>query len=138
MLKVQAMQGVFLKNSRFFARAFLFFGVLTALLFSCGEGVRLLPFPVLGSGQDEKSVLRNAKHSGYQKNVLRFDAGEGNNSSKIKRGGKDSPAVDFVEPGTTSVFRPHCQLAFWSENSAENFKTQSPVLHMGSRAPPFS
>ena len=135
------MQEIFLKNCRFFSRAVLFFGVLAALLFSCGEGIRLLPFPAFGTGQGENSNLENAEKSGYQKNVLRFNAGEGgggSNSSKAKRGGQEFPAGDFAALGWLPVLRPNHRLMVYSKESAGIFESRFAALPLGSRAPPFS
>jgi hypothetical protein len=65
-------------------RAVVLLGVLTGLLFSCGEGIRLFPFPPEATGY---------KHSGwqsgdaivYQKNLHRFENKQENSPSKIQR-----------------------------------------------------
>ena len=65
-------------------RAAVLFGVLTGLLFSCGEGIRLFPFP-LSAPENEHSKLQSDAQVGYQKNVHRFENKQGNYLSKIQR-----------------------------------------------------
>jgi hypothetical protein len=64
-------------------RAFLLTGVLTGLLFSCGEGIRLFPFP--SAAAHKHSKLQTDGQLGYQKNAHRFESKSGDYLSKIQR-----------------------------------------------------
>jgi hypothetical protein len=73
-----------LHNSRFLFRAVLLTGVLAGLLFSCGEGIRLLPFPPEAATR-ENSGWKSGAATVYQKNLHRFESRQGNQPAKIKR-----------------------------------------------------
>jgi hypothetical protein len=71
-------------NSRVLFRAVLLCGVLAGLLFSCGEGIRLFPFP-FETTPNKYSGWQSGGHVNYQKNAHRFENKQGNYLSKIQR-----------------------------------------------------
>jgi|SRR5215213_9630008 len=73
-----------LPNSLNLFRAFLLSGVMIGLLFSCGEGIRLFPFPS-AAAQNKNSKLQSDGQVGYQKNAHRFENKPDNYLSKIQR-----------------------------------------------------
>ncbi|MEZ5426243.1 MAG: hypothetical protein R2747_08265 [Pyrinomonadaceae bacterium] len=62
-----------LKNCRSICRGLLFTVVLTGLLFSCGEGIRLLPFPMPAAGEGLRPILGLKNKIPYQSNIHRFE-----------------------------------------------------------------
>ena len=73
-----------LSESRVLLRAVLLSGVLAGLLFSCGEGIRLFPFPPQAA-PNKHSGLATGEAVGYQKNIHRFETKQENCRSKIQR-----------------------------------------------------
>ena len=70
---------------QFSLRKVLILGVLAGLIFSCAEGIRLLPFPPPGAadGADTfSSSSTGAEHLSYIKS---FESGRGSISSRSKR-----------------------------------------------------
>jgi len=68
------MQKLFLQKRDFKLRAVLLFGVFAGLLFSCGEGIRLFPFPIDETAATAEGGGWKSKSSGfYQKNIYRFE-----------------------------------------------------------------
>jgi hypothetical protein len=72
----QSVQSVF--------RAVVLVGVLTGLLFSCGEGIRLFPFPPEATGY-KHSGWKSGDEIVYQKNLHRFENKQETFHSKIQR-----------------------------------------------------
>ena len=54
-------------------RTILFFGLLNGLLFSSGEGIRLLPFPASQNLQSSNFENQNNQERNYEKNIHRFE-----------------------------------------------------------------
>jgi hypothetical protein len=76
-------------DSRISLRAVLLIGVLAGLLFSCGEGIRLFPFPpeTAAAQNGHSGAWKSGDRVGYQKNLHRFESGRQENpQSKIRRG----------------------------------------------------
>ncbi|MDQ3798234.1 MAG: hypothetical protein M3384_02185 [Acidobacteriota bacterium] len=77
-------------DSRISLRAVLLIGVLAGLLFSCGEGIRLFPFPpetAAAAQNGHSGAWKSGDRVGYQKNLHRFESGRQENpQSKIRRG----------------------------------------------------
>lgn len=63
-------------------RAVWLSGVLAGLLFSCGEGIRLFPFP---TAEATHSAWKSGEPTGYQKNLHRLESRQGNPAAKIQR-----------------------------------------------------
>jgi hypothetical protein len=66
-------------------RAVWLTGVFAGLLFSCGEGIRLFPFPPVETAENTHSEWKSGEPTGYQKNVQRPEIRQGNPASKIQR-----------------------------------------------------
>jgi hypothetical protein len=136
------MQQLSLEIYRRTCHGVLLFGVLTGLLFSCGEGIRLFPFPeaertagIEFSRKSEEKIL-------YQKNVRRFETRQ-ENQAKSQRDNShryrvsvhpapsDSPFILSRLSATLLVIgsRPR----FQSAKSFERIGSSG-----GSRAPPVS
>ena len=49
------------------------YGVMAALLFSCGEGIRLFPFPVQASGQSTALGIVGGERIQYEESVPRIE-----------------------------------------------------------------
>jgi hypothetical protein len=71
-------------SRRSVCRAVLLLGVLAGLLFSCGEGIRLFPFPPEAS-ENENSGWKSGETVLYQKNLHRFENKQSGNHSKTQR-----------------------------------------------------
>lgn len=118
--------------------AIILLNVLTGLLFSCGEGVRLLPFPNYEIAGTSQSQLKSDNKIPYQPNIHRFETDQGNLQKKIQR---DNPQ---------KLFSDECQkidkISFlFSQNHCKNqelsgfkhFRSNLFFDSEGSRAPPF-
>ncbi|HEX8369642.1 MAG TPA: hypothetical protein VF604_13945 [Pyrinomonadaceae bacterium] len=71
-------------DSQIRLRAVLLIGVLAGLLFSCGEGIRLFPFPPETTA-DKHSGWKSGDKVGYQKNAHRFEQRQDSRQSKFQR-----------------------------------------------------
>ena len=123
---------------RAFRAAFLFV-VFAGLLFSCGEGIRLFPFPSAEIAQNISSSLKESKESGYQKNILRSGDKQENYSSKSrgadfqKHWGHYLTALNKLR-FTDSAGSRNIYLSF----NYQAFKSRFLSNTCGSRAPPIS
>ena len=79
------MKQVFRKYFQLFFRSALLLGVLAGLFFSCGEGVRLFPFPMSEAAKNTHPNLDDGGRIPYQFNVHRFENSQGNFQSKSQR-----------------------------------------------------
>lgn len=79
-------------------RKVLILGVLAGLIFSCAEGIRLLPFPPPGAADGADSFRPSAAGTAHLSYIKSFESGRGNLSSRSKRSldnhflGSPSPA----------------------------------------------
>lgn len=92
------MQKSFLQKSLFGFRALFLFGVFAGLLFSCGEGIRLFPFPVIERGLEWKSSAPVS----YQKNVCRFETRQENQTNFQRK----------LPPPLAGIFTTSCDFLF--------------------------
>ena len=67
---------------QFIARSVILMGLLIGLLFSCGEGIQLLPFPATGLDGNIGRFIETTGPTSYNENVLRFEKKPENNKSK--------------------------------------------------------
>lgn len=130
------MRNSFRISYKFLFRALLLSGVLAALLFSSGEGIRLLPFPSFAA-QNEKSFLNDGRESDYKKNVFRFEKGEGS-FLKFQRSSKDCWTESSKIPQKSPVFKLAVIFQTDSAFISRSFKSRFISRSAGSRAPPFS
>lgn len=80
----KSMSSLFLQRYKSVSRVIVLFGVLAGLLFSCGEGIRLFPFPPEAT-PGKHSRWASGDAVGYQKNIHRFESQPENQRSKIER-----------------------------------------------------
>jgi len=119
-------------------RAVLLIGVLAGLLFSCGEGIRLFPFPPAETS-NQHSEWKSEAAVGYQKNIHRLESRQGNQSSKIQRHHEPPPF------GTNGYHAPPGARLFSFSNFCESsvlfnsrfFKSRLFSFSGASRAPPL-
>ncbi len=64
------------------SKTVLMFAVLIGLLFSCGEGVQLLPFPVPEAAGDPHSNINSKNKIPYQFSIHRFENDRGDSHTK--------------------------------------------------------
>lgn len=122
---------------RFVLRAAVFFGVLGGLLFSCGEGIRLFPFPVAAAKQKLTSVRVTGTENAYQKNFYRFEnqpASFKDQNGNRHLGANNLTAMNFA----TRVTAAANSFASASPHGFEIFSERLLSAVAGSRAPPFS
>jgi hypothetical protein len=120
-----------------FFRAALLICVLTGLLFSCGEGIRLFPFPLPETAQNAK--WKSSGEIGYQENVHRFESKQENYQPNFQR--------DKIKHHLTNGFKAlNISLSFalparrktdFSINS-QFFKSRFIAASLASRPPPVS
>ncbi|MEK7724737.1 MAG: hypothetical protein AAB336_10340 [Acidobacteriota bacterium] len=67
------MKRIFSTKSMFLVRAVLLFGLLNGLLFSCGEGIRLFPFPNSEAASQIEFEPKINNGTDYEKNFHRFE-----------------------------------------------------------------
>ncbi|HEX9961557.1 MAG TPA: hypothetical protein VGB00_11525 [Pyrinomonadaceae bacterium] len=117
-------------------RAVLLLGVLAGLLFSCGEGIRLFPFPPEAT-ENKNSGWKSGETIVYQKNLHRFENKQSGNHSKTQR---DDPHQYWTSPYRAAGEAP---LSFFSSAreidvlfDSAAFKSTLFYFSGGSRAPP--
>ena len=125
------------QNYIFAIRCAVWCTVFGGLLFSCGEGVRLIPFSA-PAAPDFISVWKNAPENAYQKNFHRFEKKHAGHSLKNQRDGSHSWINGFaaadLSPRAVAGNLLTAALPFRYQNVKARLLTNS----IGSRAPPFS
>ena len=120
-------------------RAIVLFVVFAGLLFSCGEGIRLFPFPFTKTPQNISSEVETDEDRNYEKNLHRFENNHTNLQSKIQRGN--------LQHHWNSAFGKVEFLAFAKLSVSDKinvslnpqiFKSRLISAALGSRAPPVS
>jgi hypothetical protein len=113
-------------------RTVLLFGLLNGLLFSCGEGIRLLPFPP----GETRYELQTGSDRNYQKNIHRFESQPSNSQFKYQRE-SDHHWANFANS------RPDFLRFALTEQTVKGFPLPSAFsrsrllpANIGSRAPP--
>lgn len=74
--------------------AIVLLNVLMGLLFSCGEGVRLLPFPSSEIAGNSRSQFQEKNKIPYQPNILRFDNGKTKHQTKTQSDDQQKVNID--------------------------------------------
>ena len=118
--------------------AIILLNVLAGLLFSCGEGVRLLPFPSSEITGNLQTELKSDNKIPYQPNIHRFETDQRNFQKKIQR---DTPQKLFSDEyqSLNKISLVFSQKHYKIPTLAD-FKHFSSNLFFeseGSRAPPF-
>ncbi len=125
------------QNGRFIVRTGLLFCVLAALLFSHGEGIQLLPFPVVKTGKNSHQSVNSNKKIPYQFSLHRIDNLNGKPETKSSTGNPNQfflPGSKLTQSGTFTALLNH-RHTDPSYNS--RFIPSSPFLSLRSdRAPP--
>ncbi|HEX8735679.1 MAG TPA: hypothetical protein VF721_10175 [Pyrinomonadaceae bacterium] len=125
-------------NSRVLFRAVLLCGVLAGLLFSCGEGIRLFPFPPVAS-PNKYSGWQSDGHVKYQENAQRFENKQGNQHSKIQRDNQThywTGAYDALHNAPPLAVSHSLESGVLFNSGV--FKSSFFAADAASRAPPFS
>lgn len=143
MLRNKAMREIFRQNTSMFFRGTIMFAVLASLLFSRGEGIRLLPFPSEPAGQtlrDDKLRRENDFKIAYQKNFHRFEkyrlnhlkssqqTDDPQHFADLRNGAGSFPSVAANVSGRRTE----------NERRSRLFKPLFSPADRSSRAPPFS
>jgi len=121
---------------QFIARAVILMGLLIGLLFSCGEGIQLLPFPATDLHSIIDGSLETTGPTSYNKNVLRFEKKPENSKSK--------PQHDGLSGTADSGLRERGDIALAADGKAKVpdhnalLKTRSFRTSIQGRAPPVS
>ena len=119
-------------------RALSLYGVMAALLFSCGEGIRLFPFPVQES--DQSTALRSVDSDRiqYEENVPRIEkdrekSGRGDNHFSGDQQSAFLARLGFSLSETT--LRGNVQTGISARRAFTSFQA---VSRLRGRAPPLS
>ena len=126
-------------DSRIRLRAVLLIGVLAGLLFSCGEGVRLFPFPPETTQQDKHSGWKSGEKVGYQKTAHRFEHRQGSYPSKIQRDNQPhywTNVYNTLNSAPPPVGSNACEISVLFDSRV--FKSRLFSVSGASRAPPSS
>ncbi|MBA3633760.1 MAG: hypothetical protein H0W58_13280 [Acidobacteria bacterium] len=132
------MKKVSLKNCESLLHAVLLISVLAGLLFSCGEGIRLFPFPITKTSENSQSRLKDNDKTPYQLNVHRFESNQGNSQLKFQRDNSHHHWMNNYNALNNSLF--FSPTAYFKINFPLDLKTFNSRLlsaSAGSRAPPF-
>lgn len=117
--------------------ATLFLNLFAALLFSCGEGIRLLPFPTSENAGNSQKLHKKNKIP-YQPNVLRLDNFTSKNQTKIQRDSQQKFYFgDFINSENLSFFSSGKLCKSRSLFNENRFRSQFLLNSKSSRAPPF-
>ena len=124
-------------NARALCHTVILIGVLTGLLFSCGEGIQLLPFPVTDPVFNGGLMVANAARSTHQRNILHSEKKPQRDQFKPKRSPGEQAGSSFH-----LSLRPHPQSlpttdgqGLLTDDAFTSRPTGSEVL---GRAPPLS
>ncbi len=117
-------------------RTILLFGLVSGLLFSEAEGIRLLPFPASGVFHQSNSDWKNSGENNYEENLHRFETQPAKTQSKSQPDHKKpwllienplkSPFANALANGQKKCFSAHQTF------SLSHLLTKN----IGSRAPP--
>src|SRR5215203_6133115 len=124
---------------QFCLRALLLCGVLGGLLFSGGEGIRLIPFPAAeAAAASADRGWQIEKTNDYQKNIYRFDNQKGNCQPKVQKDHPDHGAGyrGLLCPSFVSAASDRRKRDF--PGRAAVFRTRLRTEIFAGRPPPFS
>ena len=117
--------------------ATLLLNLFAALLFSCGEGIRLLPFPISENTGNFQQLHKKNKIP-YQPNILRFDNFTSKNQTKIQRDSQQKFYFgDSINSENLSFFSSGKFCKSKSLFDENRFRSQFLLNPKSSRAPPF-
>ena len=132
------MKKVPVQKIRLIFRTVVLCAVLSGLLFSCGEGIRLFPFPAVEKTKNDRNKLNFEDKILYQFNAPRFEDTQGNFKTKSQRnsqhqhqwtenGAVNNPPFSLIvtgKPSKHSTLSANLKRILYSESGE-------------SRAPPF-
>ncbi|CAN5682000.1 hypothetical protein BH20ACI4_BH20ACI4_09110 [soil metagenome] len=131
------MKKVPIQKFRLLFRTAVLCAVLTGLLFSCGEGIRLFPFPEAETPENDLSQLNFENKIPYQFNIHRLEDRQGSFKTKSQRNTQNHY---LIESGaiSDSIFRiSNDREKFNFPTAAENLKLPLFSESGESRAPPL-
>ncbi|HEX8287516.1 MAG TPA: hypothetical protein VF556_05970 [Pyrinomonadaceae bacterium] len=133
------MSGTFLQNCERAFRIVFLFAVFTGLLFSCGEGIRLFPFPPAEKSRNNLFRLESQTESGYEKNIHRFENTQLNSQSKSQRDNRQThwSGVCHAHENFSFLNSSDCSEINTSFNT-QTFHSRFAFSLISSRAPPIS
>lgn len=124
------------KRMRSAPGALALFGVLAGLLFSCGEGIRLLPFPVSELTENTSLSSKHGARIGDQKIVHRLEKRQETSPSKPK---PHKPwAVENAGSGISGISFTSNSGKTPSYLEARSFSSKFSATALKGRAPPVS
>lgn len=118
-------------------RAFVLCLVLSGLLFSCGEGIRLFPFPANETTKNNSHQLNVEDKIFYQYNVHRFEDRQGNHKTKSQRNSQHHYWIENGKLNNSAFLVSKTWKIFNLPFAAENLKLPLFSESGESRAPPF-
>lgn len=119
-------------------RTFVLSLVLCGLLFSCGEGIRLFPFPSNERTKNDSSQLNVEDKLLYQYNVHRFEDRQGNHKTKSQRNTQNHYWIESGKLNNSAFLVTKTWKIFKFPPAAENLKLPLFSESGESRAPPFT
>lgn len=132
------MKSIFSTNSLFLVRAVLLFGLLNGLLFSCGEGIRLFPFPNSEAASQIEFETKLNNGSDYEKNFHRFE----NQFANYQQKNQQNNCNHWLNNGSL-VKNLSKKPTIIASKTSSSFQADSIISrltdqNLGSRAPPLS
>jgi hypothetical protein len=132
------MRSIFWLKLKFLGRIVLLFGLLNGLLFSCGEGIRLFPFPAAEVASQDKLEIKISGEDAYEKNLHRFENHSLSRHSKYQQN-KDNHWLSSLNsfknsPSENLVNLAKAKLSFQPDSITSHLFNQT----ISSRAPPLS
>jgi hypothetical protein len=111
------------KKNQIIFRTLVLCLVLCGLLFSCGEGIRLFPFPATETSKNDS--------------VHRFEDRQGNHKTKSQRGSQHHYWIENGKLNNSAFLISKTRQIFNHSFAAENLKLPFFSESGESRAPPF-
>lgn len=124
---------------RSIARTGIIVCVLSALLFSHGEGIQLLPFPVFPAGKIAQQSVNSGKKIPYQFSLHRIDNLSGKLETKSSPGSPDRFYYSGSKLSQREV-KTFLLTRFYRNNSniSGGVPSDPSLTHQSGRAPPVS
>lgn len=111
--------------------------LLTGLLFSNGEGIRLLPFPMADQTACESEKFAAAADAGYQENVTRFEKRQEASARKKDKTGTETAAVftSGISLGRSTLIESDY---IFPQTHYAHYAARKHASDLNSRPPPIS
>jgi hypothetical protein len=126
-------------NKKFqkFFRTALLCGVLFGLLFSCGEGIRLFPFPANETTKNDSPQLNAEDKILYQYNIHRLEERQGNQKTKSQRSSQHHYWIENGRLNNSAFLISKTWKIFKFPSVGKSLKLPLFFESGESRAPPF-